>query len=67
MTYGAIALDRYANRQIGPRDVRQRLMSWAGHARQADTCLLRQRLFATIAFQRATAEKPRVARRVVQQ
>jgi retron-type reverse transcriptase len=59
--------DQYAKRQIGPQDVRQRLMSWSGHAGQADTYPLRERLFAAIGFQRATAEKPRVARRVVQQ
>ena len=47
---------QYAAGEIGPDEIRQRLMSWSGHARQADTYLLRQRLFATIAFQRATAE-----------
>ncbi len=57
----------YARSQIGAEEVRQRLTSWCGHACQADTWLLRQRLFATISFQRATVEKPRVARRVVQQ
>ncbi|NLS96959.1 MAG: RNA-dependent DNA polymerase [Planctomycetaceae bacterium] len=58
---------QYADREVELAAVRQRLMSWAGHARQADTFLLRERLFATITFRRATAEKPRVARRVVQQ
>jgi hypothetical protein len=58
---------QYADREIDLVDVRQRLMSWSGHARQADTYVLRSRLFATISFQRAKAEKPRVARRVVQQ
>lgn len=43
-----------------------RLMSWCGHARQADTWLLRRRLFAAMSFQRARTEKPRVAWRVVQ-
>lgn len=59
--------DQFARRQIGPADIRQRLMSWCGHARQADTYVLRQRLLGTIGFRRATAEKPRVAWRVVQQ
>ena len=54
----------YANREIEISEVRQRLMSWAGHARQVD---IRERLLATIGFQKARAEKPRVARRVVQQ
>jgi hypothetical protein len=57
----------YSIGKIGPSTVRQRLMSWSGHAAQADTYRLRQKLFATISFQRAVAEKPRVARRVVQQ
>ncbi|MBC8875902.1 MAG: group II intron reverse transcriptase domain-containing protein [Planctomycetes bacterium] len=59
--------EQYERREIGPKDVRQRLMSWAGHARQADTYVLRRRLFATIKFRRATADKPCVAGRVVQQ
>lgn len=58
---------QYAARQIGPNEVRQRLASWSGHAAQADTYQLRERLFATIRFQRATAEKPCVARGLVQQ
>lgn len=58
---------QFAQREINPDDVRQRLMSWSGHARQADTYLLRKRLFATMGFRRVTAGKPRVARRVVQQ
>jgi retron-type reverse transcriptase len=39
-----------------PPQIRQRLMSWSGHAGQADTYRLRSHLFATIRFQRATAE-----------
>ena len=35
------------------KEVRQRLMSWSGHASQADTCVLRSRLFASMRFQRA--------------
>ena len=38
--------------EIGGEEIRQRLMSWNGHARHADTYLLRQKLFATIAFRR---------------
>jgi hypothetical protein len=37
-------------------EVYQRLMSWSGHARQANTYRLRCRLFDTISFQRATTE-----------
>ena len=58
---------KYANHELQLCDVRQRLMSWAGHASQADTYLLRRRLFATIGFQRAPADKPGVAWGVVQQ
>ncbi len=48
-------------------EIKQRLMSWSGHARQADTHRLREYLFARISFQRAAAESPCVAWRVVQQ
>ncbi|MDP7017493.1 MAG: RNA-directed DNA polymerase [Pirellulaceae bacterium] len=58
---------QYANRELDLAGVRQRLMSWSGHAKQADTYVLRKRLFATIHFRRATTEKPCVAWRVVQQ
>jgi hypothetical protein len=37
-------------------EVYQRLMSWVGHARQADTYCLREQLIATLVFQRATTE-----------
>jgi retron-type reverse transcriptase len=47
---------QYARGEIGPAEVRQRLMSWKGHAAQADTYLLRRRLFASMSFQRAKAE-----------
>jgi hypothetical protein len=57
----------YSRWAIGPAEIRQRLMSWSGHAAQADTFRLRERLFATISFQRATTHKPGVAWRVVQQ
>ena len=47
--------------------IRQRLMSWIGHAQKADTHRLRSYLFGKISFQRAAAESPCVAWRVVQQ
>jgi retron-type reverse transcriptase len=47
---------QYASGEIGLDEIRQRLTSWCGHASQADTYLLRRRLFATISFQRATAQ-----------
>jgi retron-type reverse transcriptase len=37
-------------------EIKQRLMSWTGHAGQADTHRLRSHLFGKITFQRATAE-----------
>jgi len=58
---------QYVNREIGTGEIRQRLMSWCGHAQQADNYVLRQRLFAKMSFQRAKAEKPRAAWRVVPQ
>lgn len=58
---------QYASRELELDEVRQRLMSWSGHAAQANTYLLRRRLIARIAFQRARAEKPRAAWRVVHQ
>ena len=58
---------QFARGEIHLEDVRQRLMSWCGHAKQADTWMLQRRLFANISFQRAKAEKPRAAWRVVQQ
>jgi len=57
----------YARGLVSPQEVWTRLMSWSGHARQANTYRLRTRLFATIGFQRATSAGPRVAWRVVQQ
>ena len=56
---------QFARGEIHLEDVRQRLMSWCGHAKQADTWMLQRRLFANISFQRAKAEKPRAAWRVV--
>lgn len=57
----------YAAGQIGLNDIKRRLMSWLGHARQADTHILSHRLFARITFQRARVDKSRVARRVERQ
>jgi retron-type reverse transcriptase len=37
-------------------EIYQRLMSWVGHAKQADTYRLRCRLFNTISFQRAASQ-----------
>ena len=44
----------YAAGRVSFPDVHQRLMSWSGHARQANTYRLRCRLFDRISFQRAT-------------
>lgn len=48
--------DAYARGHMTLEEVRQRLMSWSGHAAQADTCVLRCRLFANMRFQRARVE-----------
>lgn len=58
---------QYAARELSVEDVRRSLMSWSGHAKQADTYRLRRHLFATITFCRAAVEKPCVAGRLVQQ
>jgi len=46
----------YAMGRVSFAEIYQRLMSWNGHARQANTYRLRCRLFDTIRFQRATTE-----------
>ena len=46
----------YAAGRVAFAEIYQRLMSWSGHARQANTYRLRCRLFDTIRFQRATTE-----------
>ena len=46
----------YAAGRVSFAEIHQRLMSWSGHARQANTYRLRCRLFDTISFQRATTE-----------
>jgi retron-type reverse transcriptase len=46
----------YAERRASIPEIRQRLMSWLGHARQADTYRLVADLLGTIVFQRATTD-----------
>jgi retron-type reverse transcriptase len=46
---------QYARHEISLAHARQRVMSWIGHARQADTFRLRRRLFQEHPFRRATA------------
>jgi retron-type reverse transcriptase len=45
---------QYARHEISLAHARQRVMSWIGHARQADTYRLRRRLFREHPFRRAT-------------
>jgi retron-type reverse transcriptase len=47
--------DRYARREVEWEQVRPRLASWIGHAQQADTFRLRERLLAEHPFRRAPA------------
>ncbi len=46
----------YARWRVSFATIYQRLMSWIGHARQANTYRLRSQLFDTSRFQRATTE-----------
>ncbi len=48
--------DRYYQHEIDWPEVVSRVMSWSGHASQADTYLLRQRLFDEQLYRRASAE-----------
>jgi hypothetical protein len=48
--------DQYAAGAMSFAEVYQRLMSWVGHAKQANTYRLRERLFDTISFQRAASQ-----------
>ena len=48
--------EEYAAGRVSIGEVHQRLMSWNGHARQANTYRLRGRLFSTIRLQRATTQ-----------
>src|SRR5207302_125266 len=45
----------YACRQIGLADAWRRIAGWIGHAAQADTWRLRERLFTEHRFRRAAA------------
>jgi hypothetical protein len=47
---------QYARYQISLAEARQGILSWIGHARQADTYRLRRRLFGEHPFRRARAE-----------
>jgi RNA-directed DNA polymerase len=58
---------QYAECAMSLDQARQRIVSWIGHARQADTYRLRRRLFSEHPFRRATTVKPSVAWRLVQQ
>jgi retron-type reverse transcriptase len=57
----------YAERRLSAAEVGQRILSWIGHAGQANTYRLRSMLFDRFPFQRATAVPPCVAGRLVQQ
>jgi RNA-directed DNA polymerase len=58
----------YAARRIGWNDIKPRLASWIGHARQADSERLIRRLSGEWVFMRDSAERqPRAAWRVVEQ
>jgi retron-type reverse transcriptase len=58
---------QYAGYEISLDQARQRVMSWIGHARQADTWKLRRRLFGEHPFRRAATVEPGVAGRLVHQ
>lgn len=47
---------QYQNGEIPLEKVSQRIQSWIGHARHADTWRLRERLFSEVAFQRGEAK-----------
>lgn len=54
----------YADGKLDLTDIRRRIASWLGHARQADSHLLCRRLLAKISFQRVKVVKPCDSRRV---
>ena len=62
-----VMLENYAAGRVTMAEVTPRIMSWQGHALQADTYRLRCHLLHTIVHQRATTDKPCVAGRHVQQ
>jgi hypothetical protein len=47
--------DRYAQGEIDLPEAARRIVSWIGHASQADTLRLRERLLAEHPFRRAAA------------
>jgi retron-type reverse transcriptase len=47
---------QYARQEISDQQVQRRVMSWTGHARQADTFTLRERLFLEHPFRRTAAD-----------
>lgn len=47
--------EQYARYEISLDEARRRIMSWIGHARQADSYRLRRRLFREHPFRRARA------------
>jgi hypothetical protein len=48
--------EQYTRNEISWHELRQRVMSWIGHARQADTFRLRERLFAEHLYRGTTTE-----------
>jgi retron-type reverse transcriptase len=48
----------YAGWRLSFAEIHRRIVSWIGHARQANTYRLRCQLLPTIVFQRATTERP---------
>jgi hypothetical protein len=46
---------QYSRREMALAEARRRIVSWSGHARQADSYRLRRRLFAEHPFRRAAA------------
>ena len=59
--------EKYADGVIALPDIRQRLLSWLGHAGHANTYRLRTKLFRKLSFQRAATVQPRVSWRVLEQ
>lgn len=58
---------RYAAGDLSMMDVRRRLMSWLGHAKNADCHRLCRRMLAKMSFVRARVDKLREVRRVERQ
>ncbi len=47
---------QYQNGEISLKKINQRIQSWIGHAKHADTWHLRERVFSGVAFQRGEAK-----------